>query len=400
MLNMSPAPRSQDATQRAALNVAVVIPLYNHGGTIQDVVQRTLRFCTGICTRVLVIDDGSTDDGLVALSGLDIHSIRLPQNMGKGHALRMAAQALHEAGFTHMITLDADNQHYPEDIPLFLRAIEAHPQTFFVGARDFATDNVPRASRFGRAFSEFWMFVQTGTRVADMQSGFRAYPLQALLCLPLKENRYSFEIEALVQAAWAGFAIGDIPIRVLYQQGDERISHFKAFRDNVRISLLNTRLTVRALVPIPFKHHALDTHGNLSLLSPLQSLEYLLAHSSPWRLSLSAAVALTICTLPILGLQSILLLFCIQKWHLDRLCALVIIPLSWPPVVPALCVLVGHRLRHGEWLTEFSVQTLGYEVWQRFFDWIIGAIALAPVVGAFVALTVLALSQYLRRRHG
>ncbi len=380
------------------VKIGILIPLYNHGQTIRDVVLRALAQCNDFVAKVMVIDDGSTDNGLANLEDLDIECISLPQNMGKGHALLLGAKKLYEQGFTHMLSLDADNQHYPEDIPLFVQATRENPNTFLVGARDFTVDNIPKSSRFGRVFSEFWMFVQTGTRVSDMQSGFRVYPLQALLCLPLKENRYSFEIEVLVQAAWAGFAIADIPIQVLYQHGEERISHFKAIADNVRITILNTRLTIRALVPIPFKHHSLDVEGNISLLSPLQSLKLLLKHSSPINLSISAAISLTICTLPILGLQSILLLFCIQKWHLDRLCALAIIPLSWPPFLPGLCVLLGYRIRNGEWLTEFSINTLGHEIWQRIIDWILGAIALAPFVGIIMALIVWNLSIYLTKK--
>ncbi len=370
------------------IKVAIVIPLYNHAGTIREVAQRALKERNTLCTEVWVIDDGSTDGGLEHVQDLDVHCLRLSPNKGKGEALQEGARRLSAKGFTHMISLDADNQHYPEDIPLFLAGIEKNPHAFFVGARDFTVENIPKSSRFGRKFSAFWMFVQTGTHVADMQSGFRAYPLEALLCLPLKESRYSFEVEVLVQAAWAGFAIYDIPIQVLYQEGDARISHFKALADNWRISVLNTRLTIRALVPIPFKHHSLDIEGNISLLSPLQSLKRLLKNSSPLRVSLSAAIALTICTLPILGLQSILLLFCIQKWHLDRLSALAIIPLSWPPFLPGLCVLVGYRIRHGQWLSEFSVQTLGHEVWQRVWEWIIGALALAPILGLLMGAIV------------
>ncbi len=380
------------------IRVGLVIPLYNHGHTIRQVVERAIAQRTHIFTHIWVIDDGSTDAGLDNIKDLDVQCISLKQNMGKGHALRLGAKTLHEAGFTHMLTLDADNQHYPEDIPFFLQKIEQNPHSFLVGARDFNTANIPKSSRFGRAFSEFWMFVQTGVRVSDMQSGFRVYPLQALLCLPLKENRYSFEIEVLVQAAWAGFSILGVPIRVLYQYGQERISHFKALADNYRISMLNMRLTVRALIPIPFKHHSLDLEGNISLLSPLQSLARLLKHSSPLNLSISAAISLAICTLPILGLQSILLLFCIQKWHLDRLCALAIIPISWPPFLPGLCVLVGYRIRNGQWLTEFSINTLGHEIWQRILDWILGALVLAPIVGILMAITVWSLSHYLTKK--
>ncbi len=381
-----------------AIKIAIVIPLYNHGQTIRHVAERALKECNEQCPEVWIIDDGSTDNGVENVQDLDVHILRQPQNMGKGCALQRAAKELHAKGFSHMISLDADNQHYPEDIPLFLQGIQQKPHAFFVGSRDFTVENIPRASRVGRAVSAFWMFVQTGTKVGDMQSGFRAYPLEAFLCLPLKESRYSFEVEVLVQAAWAGFAIEDIPIRVLYQQQEERISHFKSFADNYRISLLNTRLTIRALVPIPFKHHSLDVEGNISLLSPLQSLQRLLKDTRPFNISLSAAVSLGICTLPILGLQCILLLFCIQKWHLDRLTALAIMPLSWPPFLPGLCILVGYRLRHGTWLTEFSIQTLGHEIWQRILEWFLGAIVLAPLVGITMGIIVWLCTLYIRKK--
>ena len=101
----------------------------------------------------------------------------------------------------------------------------------------------------------------------------------------------------------------------------------------------------------------------------------------------SAAVAIGISTLPILGLQSIALLLSIGWWRLNRLCALAMIPLTWPPLVPGLAVLLGYRLRHGQWLTEFSVRTLGHEAGQRFLEWILGALVLAPCL-ALVAGTV------------
>lgn len=360
-----------------APHIAVLIPLYNHGATVRNVAERALLQCE----NVWVIDDGSTDGGADTLADLPVHILHLAQNGGKGAALMAGAKALQEAGFTHMITLDADNQHYPEDIPHFVKAIQNAPHAFIVGARDFTVPNVPKSSRFGRAFSEFWMFVQTGQRVNDMQSGYRAYPLQALLCLTLRESRYSFEIEVLVNAAWSGFAINEIPINVYYQTKEERVSHFKALADNVRISIMNTRLTVRALIPVPFRRHALSAEGGISLLSPLASLRLLLLQSTPRHIAYSAAVSLFICTLPLLGLQSILLLYAINSLKLNRLCALVLIPLTWPPFVPGICVLLGYRVWHGAWLTEFSVQTLGYEAGQRLFEWVVGSIVLAPFLG-------------------
>lgn len=361
--------------------IAIVIPLYNHGDSVRQVVQDALA----LGLPVIVVDDGSTDGGTKHLHDLPITCLRHAQNRGKGAAIRSGAAEARRQNASHIITLDADSQHKPEDIRLFLPHIQQQPHAIIVGARDFSVAHVPASSRFGRAFSGFWMRVQTGLGVSDMQSGFRCYPLEIFDCLSLSEKHYSFEVEVLVKAAWAGFAIVEVPISVYYPPPHLRRSHFLSIRDNVRISLLNTKLTVRALLPVPFKRYALNKEGGISLRHPLQSLRLLLGQqATPWHLARSAAWSISISTLPLPGLQSILLLLAIGSFKLHRLCALALVPLTWPPVVPGLCVLAGYYLRHGTCLTEFSVQTLGYEAGQRFWEWIIGALCLAPLLGIFV----------------
>jgi len=401
-----------------SIKIAIVIPVYNHGKTLGEVVTRCVDICHSFSADsvqnnrvafdvhdILVVDDGSDDNGMESIQDFPVQKIQHEINKGKGLALLTAAHALKAQGYSHMITLDADAQHYPEDIPCFVQAIMKNPHAFIVGARDFSVPNIPTSSRFGRKFSKFWMFIQTGYSISDMQSGYRSYNIDALLCLSLKETRYSFEIEVLVRAAWAGFAIEEIPIKVYYQKGSERVSHFDKIQDNIRISILNTRLTIRALIPIPFRHHVLDVEGrHISLLSPLKSLHILLQQSSPMHLASSSAIAFFICTLPLLGLQSILLLLCINSWHLNRLCALVVIPLSWPPVLPALCILVGYRAWNGVWLTQFSMETLYNQFWYRALDWILGSLLLAPFLGALIGLIVYLMSSllnkyYLRVQH-
>lgn len=105
----------------------------------------------------------------------------------------------------------------------------------------------------------------------------------------------------LVRAVWAGFPVLRINIRVYYPPREERISHFKAFKDNVRISLLNTRLTIRALVPVPFRQHNVDEQGRISLLRPMDSLRSMRADKARWQLG-RIAVAMAVSTLPLPGI--------------------------------------------------------------------------------------------------
>ena len=100
------------------------------------------------------------------------------------------------------MTLDGDGQHFPEDIPRLIAAIA--PDTIVVGRRDEITGDRPPSSHFGQAFSDFWIEVESGAAVRDTQSGFRVYPLEPLADLPLALRHYTFEVEVLTRALWAG----------------------------------------------------------------------------------------------------------------------------------------------------------------------------------------------------
>lgn len=396
-------------TQSKVLKTLIVIPLFNHGATVARVVQdvfEVLSACPNINNAednnpnnrefkpfyrdVLVVDDGSTDNGLLSLEPLGVEFIRHEKNMGKGVAIRSAAKVAAERGYTHIITIDADRQHYATDIPLFLQAIATDSQSIFVGKRDFKAENVPFSSKFGRSFSGFWMRVQTGCAVGDMQSGFRAYPLAILQGLHFVEARYSFEIEVLVKASWAGFDIKNIDIQVYYPKPEERVSHFRAFKDNLEISILNTKLTMWAMMPIPHKQYQLEsTEQKISGIHPIRSLRtLLLGKATPKELAYSAFIGMFFATLPLIGLHSIsVILFC-SYLKLNRIWGLAISQFGMPPFVPALCIELGYYLRNGEFLTELSWQTLGHQALERVGDWVLGSLILAPVLGVlFAALT-------------
>lgn len=383
----------------------VVIPLFNHGGKVGEVIDGVMARRGAFDFDCLVVNDGSTDNAAEVLEAAEaryperLHVLRHEKNLGKGKAILSAAAWAGERGFTHLITIDADGQHLPEELPMFFEAVSREPLTLWVGYRDFSASNVPSSSAFGRAFSAFWLRVQTGVPAPDVQSGFRAYPVGLLRHLSFSESRYSFETEVLVRAAWAGFRLGSLPITVYYPPRSERVSHFDKVKDNIRISLLNTRLTVRALVPLPFTQHETGEGGKISARRPLASLRILLgASNTPGLLALSTFVAVLANMLPTPGFQSLLLLFLIGWLRLNRVWSLAVSHLCWPPLVIALCIEAGHFIRHGEFLVEISWQTLGREGLERIWEWVVGGIFFGPFFALFCGGAVYLAALYLNRQ--
>ncbi|MGQ9589226.1 MAG: glycosyltransferase family 2 protein [Planctomycetota bacterium] len=225
--------RSRDSPAAARIEAAALIPNFNHGRTLADVLERTLA----VLPRVLVVDDGSTDDSWRAIAsfGGRVRSLRHPSNLGKGRALRDGLRLLAADGFTHAIALDSDGQHFPEDIPRLLEASSLAPEALAVGERDMRA--APWRSRFGLFFSNACLRVLAGARLRDSQCGFRSYPLRAISELELFGDRYEFELEVLLKAAWAGVPIRAVPIRVTYEPPGGRISHFRPARDFLRVAL-------------------------------------------------------------------------------------------------------------------------------------------------------------------
>ena len=382
-------------------SILVVVPVYNHAATLRQVVEGVLA----LHPHILVVDDGSSDmpkdmgDKNHPLYGLAVEYRRHGHNMGKGQAILTAAAWAKDKQITHIITIDADAQHFPEDIPKFVRAILQNPAAILVGARDMNCANVPKSSRFGRAFSNFWFRVQTEQKIADSQCGFRAYPLLVFYCVRLQEVRYSFEIEILVRAAWAGFAVLDVPIGVHYPPARERVSHFRPLLDNVRISWLNTRLTFRAIMPVPHKKFLADNSGRISVLRPLQSLRHLLLQEeTPAKLGLSGALGVFLGTIPIIGLHSISIILLAGHARLNKIMGLATSQLCIPPFVPVLCIEVGHYLLHGQFLTELSTRTVWKEAFDRFAEWALGSLVVAPALALMVGVASYVLARLVQAR--
>ncbi|MDF4796685.1 glycosyltransferase, partial [Vibrio parahaemolyticus] len=229
-----------------------LIPCYNHGSTIADVVASLSAFDL----PVLVVDDGSNEDTKQALSALSeqglIKLISLSENQGKGGAVMAGLHQAHQLGFTHTIQIDADGQHDLEALPKLLSASETKPDNLISG-QPIYDESVPKARLYGRYATHVWVWIETlSLSIKDSMCGFRAYPVAKTVAVLNKYNigkRMDFDIEILVRMYWEGVDIDFVPTRVIYPEGG--ISHFDALWDNVKISWMHTRLFFGMLPRIP-----------------------------------------------------------------------------------------------------------------------------------------------------
>lgn len=384
------------------MKIACVIPHYNHFGTLLAVASGARRHLAD----VRVVDDGSDrvpGDLAARLDALGVTLYRHDRNLGKGAALLTAARKLDADGVTHMIVLDADGQHDPDALPRFAAALEQHPDAVIVGCRDFAhAENVPRSSRFGRGFSNFWCRLETGVKCADTQSGFRAYPVAGLLRNRLFCRRYNFEIEALVKLLWSGYSLVELDIPVSYTPPGGRISHFDPWRDNLRLTLLHSCLVTRQLLPVPHRKlvkRPASGHGWQELAHPVEFLRRLLRENAdPAGLAASAAVGTFLAVLPLVGVHMAVILYVCIRLKLNKVMALTIQNLFMPPVSPFLCIEVGYFLRHGVFWTAFTLDSCLKELHLRLYEWLLGSLLLAPAFALVAWGTVYAAASFLRDR--
>jgi glycosyltransferase involved in cell wall biosynthesis len=228
------------------MSVSVIIPVYNHQERVAEVIRQVLQ----LGLPVFVIDDGSTDGTPAVLASLKgIIVLRHPVNLGKGAALLTGFAAAAKIS-DWALTLDADGQHLPQDGSTFLEVARRGERVMAVGVRQgMAGENVPWTSRFGRGFSNFWVWAAGGPWIADSQSGFRLYPLPEAMHLGVSARRYQFEVEILVKARRHKIRVVEIPISVVYQPKGVRISHFRPWFDFLRNSATFSRLIFSRFFP-------------------------------------------------------------------------------------------------------------------------------------------------------
>ncbi len=217
------------------MNICVVIPVYN-SPYIKEVIEDIAPYGY----KIIVVDDGS--DKQVISPSESVNVIRHDINKGKGAAIITGAKHAKALGFDALLTFDADKQHLSSQIEKLMQAYKE--ESIVIGNRDFTSENVPESSKFGRKFSNFWVFLETFKHLGDTQSGFRIYPI-SILELNIRNQRFDFEIEVLALHSYSGGKIIDVEVECYYPPQEERISHFDKLYDNLRLTKVHTKLILQ-----------------------------------------------------------------------------------------------------------------------------------------------------------
>jgi len=214
----------------------VVIPAYNEAATVRDVAMRARRQCA----HVIVVDDGSTDGTARAIAGLDVTLLRNEQNRGKAGSLVRGFDYALSRGALGVVTLDADGQHAPEELSLFIESAQADAHVLAIGARHREQRRISMWRYGANCIADFWISWAAGQWIEDSQSGFRLYPAKLLRAIRLahdKTRSFVFESEMLIEASRRGFVCRAVPISVSKRPGP-RGSHFRPVMDSARITMM------------------------------------------------------------------------------------------------------------------------------------------------------------------
>lgn len=360
----------------------VIIPTYNNSHALADVIHGIRRFTPNI----IVVNDGSTDQTrsiLEAQHGITI--LNHAKNQGKGKALQDGFRFAIKAGYRYAITIDSDGQHFPEDIPAFLKKSITNPDSMIVGARNMDQEEVPGTSNFGHNFSIFWYKVETGLTIPDVQTGFRLYPLKKLAEINhFYTPKYEFEVEILVRLAWRGVPVTSVPVNVYYAPREMRVSHFRKFRDFTRVSITNATLVFIALLWI----RPLSFFRSLGKKSMKEFFRQYVINSSDSnaRLAFSVALGLFIGVAPIWGWQILTTLGLSHLFKLNKFVAVTCSNISLPPMLPVI-IFISYIL--GGWIPGGNTDNLDFSSTfslDRIADNLIQYVIGSFILGALLAL--------------
>ena len=234
-------------------DVCVVIPVYNH----PDTIGRTVREVRRLGLPVLLVDDGSEPNcaermKAAAEADAQVYLTRLPNNCGKGAAVKVGLLWAEKLGFAYAVQIDADGQHNPEDIPRLVGLSEEYPGAIISGMPNY-DDSVPLLRFYSRYLTHVLVWINTlSLEIRDSMCGFRLYPV-APVCQLIRGQSLGdymdYDTEVLVKWFWQGGRVVQTKTRVRYPE--DGISHFRGFQDNWLLTKMHTRLFFGMLWRLP-----------------------------------------------------------------------------------------------------------------------------------------------------
>lgn len=231
-------------TPKRGGKVIACIPAFNEERTIAKVLIRASHHVDGL----IVIDDGSEDDTGAIAEKLGALVIRHGQNLGKGIALRDGFAWAKENNVAVLVTLDADGQHDPDEIPILISPVLGGEADITVGGRSVRPPGMTMQRRLAQKTLDSLVGVKEGSALVDSQSGFRAYSRRAVSSVEVSEWSMGAESEILIHAKKAGLVIHQVPVHMQYEiEGRRRnpvIQFTDVFSTIIKVSLVRRPLRV------------------------------------------------------------------------------------------------------------------------------------------------------------
>jgi uncharacterized protein (DUF2062 family) len=315
-----------------------------------------------------------------------------------GTHLRNAATRARALEATHLMVLRQWPPTILPDIQKMVAACQAHPDALVIGWRPPALVTGWRRRWIGRRWPRFWLKMQTGRHLRDPLCALRLYPLAVIENLRLYQRGSMLGAEILVKSAWAGVPFHEVAVdtAMAVHHGEP-----SSLGEPIWRFLLNVHYALRSVLPVPHRKLVPDADqagSKVSVWRPMRSLRTLLReNTSPTQLALAAAVGVFLGTLPLIACHTLVIILAANYFRLNKVAALASSQLCMPPVVPALCIEAGYFMRHGRFLTEISLETLGYQALERLYEWLLGSLVLAPLLALLIGGMTLMMARLAAR---
>lgn len=236
------------------LKYGFVIPVYNHGATLETVVKNLLVYNL----PMIVVDDGNDQKNKDYIREVEekyplVSVVTRTKNGGKGKAMCDGVRKAYEMGLTHILQIDSDGQHDTERVAHFLQKSQENPEAVICGYPEYAAD-APSHRVNGRKIANNWIhIVCLSNEIQDAMIGFRIYPVLPYYKLlkhhAIIDARMGYDIDILVHLSWAGVKIVSESVKVSYPL--DGVSNFRMVRDNIRIAMTYTRLCIGMIIRLP-----------------------------------------------------------------------------------------------------------------------------------------------------